>query len=314
MRKRRKRTDLKRQMWLRLSALPETLDLDVRTNEEPEDIFVSLANDGRRNEVIAALRSLLVESLAGPNGLEFEGTVTFLRRAIRLCDSLGAEECKDALKLLLLHEGQAAKGGHVGELQTLAARVLSGLPKSEADFEFWSHMAHRLDEGLPYALNAAIDIDWKKGVGLLSETYFEARSRRCQALADWRGILQLVASDKGVDALADFLLDMTPGEPPEVYEHLLRLAGIQNLRRPAALGFADLIHYDVSGSRKETSSEIMEPEMGGYHIPRSKASAAVNIPLDVLYKKLASPGAQEMSTQSPSGFWAYSQERSNQKN
>ena len=129
--------NMKKELWERLSADPSDLALDQRVEEEPEDLFVRIANRGQRDEVVAGLGPLIVEQFLSSTQEGTELSVRFLRRALRLCDDLATEEARPILKVILLQEKNSLFGNNLDELQELAARVLSGLERQPSDFKFW---------------------------------------------------------------------------------------------------------------------------------------------------------------------------------
>lgn len=234
MAKRNKLEDCRRRMWSRLAAEPETLDLNDRNDEEPEDLFVRLAKRGSRNEVVRALAGLVAEHHADDVKTDKPARLRFLRRAIRLCDTLGASRFRHILKCIVMLDSSEAWGPDLAELQELAARALSGLRPSKSDLNFWIEVAQKHDSALPYALNAAIRIDLKVGVKLLCETYLSISQQRRAAHADWRTILQIAAVQHEEARLAEALYDACCrlrgfNTPLETFLDFARLADMPSL-------------------------------------------------------------------------------------
>ncbi len=264
-------THLKQLLWTRLSAHPDTLDLDDRINEQPEDLFVRMATAGERDAVVAALRSHLVRCAGGTVApTHLPRALRFLSRAIRLCDSLGGVECKDALKLLLLQEEPGPWGEYLAEVQELAARVLSGLPKKPTDLELWCHVARACSPALPYALNAAIEIDVERGVELLARTYDRLAPRRRNAV-NWRAILQIAATMHGVEALGDALGRALADKSVLEYERFVRLAGLPELRKQMTVALSDLVGYSQGRGGDQTSYTLGKSAGGEYRLTGTSA-------------------------------------------
>ena len=271
-------THLKQLLWTRLSADPDTLDLDDRINEQPEDSFIRMANSGSRDRVVAALRAVLTERV----GMESEdqdiaSEIRFLSRAIRLCDSLRAAECSNVLELILLRQAHAVWGDHLPGLQELCARVLSGLPKARGDIDFWCRLAHRYDTTLPYALNSAIDVDFRQGIKLLCDAYLVLKPQRRTQLADWRAILRMAVATHGEEALRRARQDALSGAPSELHRHFVRLAGLPWVTEESEFPVAQPSNYVQLTGR---TLVIMETKLGQYDYVAAQAPPdSPNMPL-----------------------------------
>jgi hypothetical protein len=195
--------NLKQSIWQRLTVDPAKLRLDAKVNEQPADCFVRLAFSGKHADVSKAVRALLVEVIAGEAGDDGDTTVRFLYNALPLCDSIGAEECKPVLRNILLVDDPQMWGGHADEVQELAARALVGLKKERADIRFWRDLAGKLNACLPYALNAAIEIDVGEGVRLVCETYALCEKAQKREIVDWATVFALATERHGVAAVSD---------------------------------------------------------------------------------------------------------------
>jgi hypothetical protein len=180
----------KEQMRKRLTADPNSLNLDSRIDEEPEDLYVSLAGSGRRREVVAAVSELITETLTRTDKAHVAAGARFMLRALRLCSAVGAPECAPFLKLILLEHESGAWGHWLSRLQELAARALLGLPKVKADLRFWIDVANRHETALPYALRAIIEIDLQEGLRVFWRLYTQADPQVEDPLVDWRTIIE----------------------------------------------------------------------------------------------------------------------------
>jgi hypothetical protein len=255
---------LKDQMWHRLSVSPRILNLDARGDEEPEDLFVRLANSGQRQQVIRALKANLCDTITNPEAKDKQSALRFMRRALRLCDVIGAHECKPDLKYILLHEAVGTWGQDLSHLQELAARALDGMPKEPAEFEFWNHLIQKRDAILPYALNAIIEIDLDRGLETFSKIYVECAKTKQQELVEWGLVIQNAVDMHGAEAVSAALDHVFPGNPLAI-EHFVHLSGIQELSR---LG---------KRSVEEIASYAQQRAIGGRE-PRSDVSSQAPLP------------------------------------
>lgn len=252
--------DVAASLWDRLSAPAEALDLDRLSDEEPEDLFVRLAQLGDRTSICAALRAQLIRVVTGCPTLDDELITRFLPRALKLCDALAANECKSILKHLLLINDPEELPVRLTEIQALAARALLACRKNKGDFSFWAEVAERRNVASPYALNAAIEIDLRRGIELLCRLYEGTLKGERQRVADWATIFQVAADVHGEDALGDALeAAVAKGSDTEQrffkYEFFVRLSGIHNLSLRGIQEIEDILEYTQvpSGSSKEVS-------------------------------------------------------------
>jgi len=185
---------LKAQIRERLRATPVSLELDPRIDEAPEDLIASIAARGRRDDVVRAIDELILEHLKQePKAREqTEPAIRFLSSALRLCDSLQAERFKTTLKMILLDDNKKVWGEFLAELKELAARALLGLTKSKSDFRFWANIAEQWESSLPYALNAALEIDLYEGMALFWRMYLKTAPelKSEHPLVNWAAIIE----------------------------------------------------------------------------------------------------------------------------
>ncbi len=253
--------DVAASLWDRLSAPAEALDLERLSDEEPEDLFVRLAQLGDRASICAALRAQLIRVVTGRPTLDDELITRFLPRALKLCDALVADECKSILKHLLLIDDPAELPVDLTEIQGLAARALLACRKDESDFLFWAEVAQRRNAASPYALNAAIEIDLPRGIELLYGLYEGTLQRERQRIADWATIFQVATDVHGEDALGE-VLDAAVAAGSDTQQRLLkykffvRFSGIQSLSLRYIQASEDILEYAKapSGSSKEVST------------------------------------------------------------
>jgi len=236
---------MKELLWSRLTSDSAALRLNERTDEEPEDFFVRISNSGQRQEVVNALRSVLIECLAGERGDDAQSVSQFLGRAFRLCDSIAAGECRVPLKDILLTDDPEEFGvrfSNLPELQELAARALLGLAVDERDFRFWSDIAQQCSSSLPYALNAAISIDLTKGMELLCETWVACKRQGVSDIVDWQAIFQIAVLGNDHNAATQALRGacMCYPEIPELFESIVH-GGSDNRTRDLSDG-SDGVH------------------------------------------------------------------------
>ncbi len=263
---RAKNKDLTRLMWDRLSAKPETLELDERTDEEPEDLFVRLCSRGQADDVDCALVALLAEHHANDGASKKADRLRFLRRGLRLCDSLRSSKSKHVLKCIVLLDPKEAWGQHLAELQELAARALTGMPKSKTDLRFWTEVAEKRDSSLPYALNAAIEIDVRLGLDLLCHMHLGFKPKERAGLADWRTILQLATEHWGEDRVFEALESICAHLPEpftsrEYLAHFVQLTDLPSLSdrlRRISLG---TVSYEPEEKALPSSSSIEAAEV-----------------------------------------------------
>ncbi len=235
--------NLNRLMWDRLSKSPEKLDLDRRADEEPEDLFVRLCNTGRKRDVLSALNANLCETIGNMEGKEKEAALRFMKRAIRLCDIIGASNCKPFLEMLLLHNSKAYWGDDLKELQELAARTLSGMPKDASDFLYWASIAEKHNASLPYALNAMIEIDLDRGIQKIVQTYFDLPKTVRQDVVNWEIIFQLAADTHGSEHIGDALDKVFAGNPLAFEFFVRRVAKIPSLTRVGERSIDEIASY-----------------------------------------------------------------------
>jgi hypothetical protein len=241
--------ELNQEMWKRLTSDPELLALDSRVDEQPEDIFIRLSQSGNRDTVVSALRELLACHVLRDPSSELAAEVRFLSRAIRLCDALSAEECKEALKLLLLEEDSARWNSHLDGLQELAARALLSLPKDKKDFRFWKEIAFMQRPTCPYALNALLQIDLVGGIKCVDQVYRTTPKRLRSRLADWDTILLIAKESYGekqfAKAAAAFLNQNSEHRnKADLLDILAKIAGIHanSIRSPLTHVFITAHH------------------------------------------------------------------------
>lgn len=248
MSKSKSKSGLKAEMRARLSAEPESLNLDYRTDEAPEDLFVQRANRGEHADVVRALNALLLEQILLPSEGDADSALRFLRSGIRLCDILAAEECKGILKQVLLLDQGAIWGDDLVEFQELAARALVSLPQRKSDLRFWTSVAERLDAGFPYALNAIIEIDLREGLRLLVDTYRSTPETERDELADWATVLQIASELHGADAMAGIFDDLFSDIPDPLrrlgtFNYFAKLAKLPHSKRRRHVTIEEVLVY-----------------------------------------------------------------------
>lgn len=194
-------TTMKQAIWERLTSDPDALDLDYRIDERPADLFALRAAKGERPEIVASLRCLLVEIITGVLESNSTEVARFLHNALPLCDSLAAVECKSALKQILLLDNPSDWDGNLSEIQELASRALVGIQKEDADFRFWVDIAEKANSCLPYALNAAIEIDLDKGMDLVCDVYLHCMQEETTDAVDWTVVYELAKDRYGEKAV-----------------------------------------------------------------------------------------------------------------
>lgn len=217
-------------MWNRLSESPEKLDLDRRAEEEPEDLFVRLCNTGRKRDVNSALKANLCETIGNMEEKEKGAALRFMQRAIRLCDIIGASNCKPFLEMLLLYNSKDYWGEDLEELQELATRTLSGMPKEASDFSYWSRIADKHNTSLSYALNAMIEIDLDRGIEKLVQVYFDLQQEAREDEVNWEIIVQIAADTHGSENVGDALDKVFATNPLEFQLFVPLVAKIPSLR------------------------------------------------------------------------------------
>lgn len=261
-----KQSDVKELLWSRLTSDRAALRLSERTDEEPEDFFVRMSNSGQRKEVVKALRSLLIECLAGDRSDKASVVSRFLGHALRLCDSLAAKECKMPLKEILLTEDPdefAVELPDWPKLQELAARALLGLAADEKDFRFWSDIAQQCSSSLPYALNAALGIDLDRGMELVCEAWFACRHRGVSGIADWQAIFRIAVlrNDQSNVIQALHRACKCYPETPDLFEYIVhRVARNRGLSLMGKYQLEDVFSYDVPQVLTPTVGESGRPE------------------------------------------------------
>jgi len=265
--------DLKRPMWERLSQSPDKLDLDKRADEEPEDLFVRLYNTGRKKQVISAIKANLCEIVAQVEKKGQRAALRFMRRAMRLCDIVGAHECKPALKLILLDESRAVWGKDFEELQELAARALDGMPKEASEFRYWSDLVERGDAVLPYALNALIEIDVDRGLERLCSIYIDCAKKKREDVVDWEAVLQIAAHTHGVKAVGRALDKIFAGNPV-AYEYFVRLSGIPEISRVGQRSIEDIASYSTGSIVKGEAKIDVAGQLGLFKYELAKGETA----------------------------------------
>lgn len=241
-------------MWKRLSCPPETLHLDIRVDEEPEDIFVCIYNSGQENEVLLALKANLCETIGNMVEEEKGAALRFMQRAIRLCDTLGASNCKPFLEMLLLHNSKDYWGEDLEDLQELASRALSGMPKNASDFSFWRSIADKHNRSLPYALNAMIEIDIEKGLRNFIEAYNFCHKHKKLKEVNWNVLIE-IAVDKHSKKKIGKTLDKIFSGKPEYYESFVHQFGLREISKIHKRSINDITSYNDEFEHNIESSE-----------------------------------------------------------
>lgn len=220
--------DWKDAIWMRLSSDPVLLGLDARTEEEPEDRFVDEAQVGHHNEIVDALKLLFMERVLVARDKLQPPTLRFFRRAIRLCDSIQAIECKEIFKFLLLVEPSDRWDGFLPEMQELAARVLSGYAANKNEVPFWLEIVSRQNSSLPYALNVLLEVDLAEGLRVFTKAFIDAKATK-REFADWAFILETVASPYEPEEfgaiLDDVIGDVVDADRPDVQDRVFQTFG-----------------------------------------------------------------------------------------
>lgn len=216
-------TTMKQAIWERLTSDPDALDLDYRIDERPADLFALRAAKGERPEIVASLRCLLVEIITGVLESNSTEVARFLHNALPLCDSLAAVECKSALKQILLLDNPSDWDGNLSEIQELASRALVGIQKEDADFRFWVDIAEKANSCLPYALNAAVEIDLDKGMDLVCNAHIRCAHEKTTDTVDWAVVFALAVDrygEKEVQRSWDRIRARYGEEADKLQEHL----------------------------------------------------------------------------------------------
>lgn len=274
----RNSNNLKSLMWERLSESPEKLYLDRRAEEEPEDLFVRLCNTGRKKDVISALKANLCDIVVEVQKKEKQTTLRFMRRAIRLCDIISANECKPALMLILLDESGTVWGKDFEELQELAARALDGMPKETSEFEYWSYLTEKRNAILPYALNAMIEIDLDRGIQKLVKIYFNLPKTVRENTVNWEVILQLAVDTHGPKNIGDALDKVFAGDPL-AFELFVRLvAKIPSLSRISERErkIEDIVSYAEEALVKEQENIELQSLLPFFHYQVHKQTTVIS--------------------------------------
>ena len=261
---------LKQEIWNRLTSDPTGLGLDLRISERPADHFARIAAAGRREQVVAALRSLLVEIIGGTIEADPGKIASFLANALPLCDSLAAVECKPILKQFLLHDKPDDWQGKLSEIQELASRALVGVTKDKSDFRFWADVAQKSNSCLPYAINAAIEIDLDPGLELLCSSYSRCLKDGLSQIVDWAVVLDLAVARYGESTVERSLhrvcAKYKDGE--QVQEHLAqRVAGRPGLshrgkRDLGEIASGDTVLKGISWARTDKPRDIDALDLG----------------------------------------------------
>jgi hypothetical protein len=257
------KTEYKDEMWDRLSAPAETLDLDDRSDEEPEDYFVRLCSRGSRAAVLRALKANLCEVITQVKTGSAEVDCRFLQRALRLCDTVGAEECKPDLKYFLLHNAPPNWAQWYQNIKELAARALDGMPKEPGEFQYWKHLAEQADAILPYALNALLEIDLDEGLGVLLKMYVDFYKQKRTDEIDWEVILQLAADTHGMKKLG-VALDKHLGGQPDYYEYFVRIGRMPELSRAGKRSLKEIAGYGGMILESDTKMSVAGDKEAGY--------------------------------------------------
>lgn len=268
--------NLKSLMWERLSESPDKLYLDRRADEEPEDLFVRLCNTGRKRDVVSALKANLCDIVVGVQKKEKQAALRFMQRAIRLCDIIGAHECKPALKLILLDETGSIWGKDFEELQGLAARALDGMTKEVYEFEYWSHLSEKRNAILPYALNAMIEIDLDRGIQKLVQIYFKLPKTVRENTVNWEVILQIAVDTYGPENIGDALDKVFAGNPL-AFEFFVRLvAKIPSLSRIGERTIEDIASYAEETLVKEQEHIELQSLLPFFHYQVPKQTTVIS--------------------------------------
>ena len=245
MNKQRTLDKLKKEMRERLTADPNSLNLDPRMDEESEDLYVRLAGTSQRGEVVSAVSELITETLTRTDKRHVATAVRFMSRALRLCSAIGAAECAPVLKLILLEHESGVWGYRLRRLQELAARALLGLPKVKADLRFWIDVANRRETALPYALRAIIEIDLQEGLRVFWRLYTQTDPEVEDPLVDWRTIIEEADEHYEVArirrCLEETFYEVTGATNPYNYEvYIIRLLRLPQYSRLSARTFEEL--------------------------------------------------------------------------
>jgi len=276
---RKKRENMKLLMWERLSRQGGVLELDWRTEEEPEDLFVRLYHSGQKEDVIWALNANLCEVATVVRKGKKEDALQFMHRAIRLCDILGAYDCKPVLKLILLQEPSDYWGDDLEELQELASRALDGMPKETSEFEYWRHLAQRQNRTLPYALNALMEINLDRGVEVVCQTYFELAKTKRESLVDFEAIFRIAAGTYGTEGLSH-ALDKAFAGRPIIYEAFVRrVAKMPSLTRVGQRSLDDIAEYgaQIVVKPKKTKDTKIEASILDYPTVHIESEAGIGL-------------------------------------
>jgi len=287
--------ELKILMWKRLSSLPEILDLDMRSDEEPEDLFVRLCNTGHKKDIVNALKANLCSIIIDLKEKEKQAALRFMQRAIRLCDIIGAYECKPVLKLIILDESRTGWGKDFEELQELAARALDGMPKEESDFEYWSHLAEKHNTILPYALNAMIEIDLDRGIQKLIQTYFNLPEKTREDVVNWEMILKIALDAQGPDNLGDAIDKVFTGNPLAFEFFVHHVARMPALSREGKRSIEDMASYSTGPfvTEEVKIDNNLNFPLSDYQLPKTKTAIYAELLggefLTTLYGTLSQP-------------------------
>ena len=246
-------------MWERLSARRESLNLDDRGEEEPEDYFVRMCSSGNREVVIQALKENLYEVTTQTRERSVEAEIRFLQRALRLCDLVAAQECKPSLQYILLYEKNPRWGKQYQSVRELAARALEALPKNTTEFQYWKHVAASRDAILPYALNALLEIDLDRGIADFLSVYFDFYQQKRLDEVDWRAILEIAADTHGKERLSH-MLDKHLAGNPDTYEYFV--SGMSELSKRGRRSLPEIACYSGTPPHSRTenvSSGMVDP-------------------------------------------------------
>ena len=276
--------NLKSLMWERLSESPENLDLDRRAEEEPEDLFVRLCNTGRKKDVISALKANLCETIGNIEGKEKGAALRFMQRAIRLCDIIGAYNCKPFLEMLLLHNRKDYWGEDLEELQELASRTLSGMPKDASDYSYWSRIADKLNTSISYALNAMIEIDIEEGLKSFIGAYNFCHEHKRLKEVNWNVLIEIAIDTHGKKKICKALYKIFK-DKPEYYEWFVHHFGLRELSKIKERSISDFMSYSktLSTVRKK---EINIDNLLGYSQYKMPQSSDAFVDLNDIKEKM----------------------------
>jgi hypothetical protein len=305
-------TQIKTEMRKRLMAEPQSLRLDSRIDESPEDVFAAMADRGLRDAVVTSLDQLIHESFKCSPKPDSAAFLRLLQRALRLCDTLEAVEVKPSLKVIVLEDDATRWGGVLGELKELAARALLGLPKSKGDLRFWIITAEQFETSLPYALNAIIEINLTEGFRVFWRLFKESNFKIDHPLVDWKSILEDAAATHGENKVAEKLeeafYEVNNLKSAEYYERFLRHLRLSQFSRQGKRSLKDVeFEYSLPASQSFTfeakagdldslrltpyqgTNDLREDAIGAEQLPvryDEKQRSPVPSPAQSLYRRI----------------------------